>query len=98
MARQLTPTTVAALLSGIAVVAALGFLAFTFLVSTKVAAKPEAGRQFRTDIIATELDPSREDSVFLQTVPLTTPTDVTSGGVEYQANELGKSDITKGGQ
>ncbi len=96
MARRINPSAITALLAGVLVLGILGFQTYLYTTTkpVPVAATPQT---FETQIIATELDPQKENSVFALTVPLTTTTTSTSGGVSYSPSELGKVDITRPG-
>ncbi|HSI20562.1 MAG TPA: hypothetical protein VLA04_02525 [Verrucomicrobiae bacterium] len=96
MARRITPALISAILVGAVVLGVVGFQAYLYMATTP-AEVPATAHAFETQVIATELDPQKEKGVFALTVPLTTTTAATSGGVNYSPSELGKVDITRAG-
>jgi hypothetical protein len=94
--RQLSPTTIGAIIAAVFVVLVLGYMGLTF---ARTAAEPlgEVAHQYDTQILSTELSATNDKSVFLYTVPLQAFSQ-TSGGIPYNANELGKTDITTAGR
>lgn len=96
--RQLSPATIGALIAGVFVALVVGYLVYIFLFATKAAVQADASKHYDTSIIATELSADNAKSIFLLTVPLTTPTNNTTGGVPYNPSELGKTDITQIGK
>lgn len=98
MARQMTPATLGGILAGAGSVLILGYMGFLLFPGTQATAVPVPTSQYDTSVIVTELSTTNDKSIFLSTVPLTAETTNTSGGVQYDPSELGKTDITQIGR
>lgn len=97
MARQITPTTIGALLAVFFLFAIFGYLAYLFLFATKAPAIPPQATSYDTSVLTKDLDNKNPNSIFIPTKLLSTTTSNTTGSVTYAPDELGKVDITRSG-